>query len=137
MLVTSFPSDFPKLRLNDLDFMNCNELDLQLATNMTSLRKLTFWMCNTFCTLNKLGDLLNLEELVLRDNTFGGSIPTELGKLVNLKKLVLTNNNFVGSIPSELGCLTRISHLEILEDNSQAFDATWPPEVLALQVFNK
>lgn len=135
--VTSFPSDFPKLRLNDLHFMTCNELDLQLATNMTSLKKLTIWNCNTFCTLNKLGDLLNLEELVLRDNNFFGSIPTELGKLVHLKKLVLTNNNFVGSIPSELSRLTRISHLEIHEDNIQAFDATWPPEVLALQVFNK
>ena len=102
---------------------------------MTSLRKLTILNCNTFCTLNKLGDLLNLEKLVLIDNNFVGSIPTELGKLVNLKKLVLRNNNFFGSIPSELGRLTRISHLEILEDNIQAFDATWPPEVLALPVF--
>lgn len=78
---------------------------------------------------------MNLEKLVVKDNKFVGSIPTEIGNLVSLKKLVLKYNLLVGSIPSELGRLTRVSHLEICERNLQRFDSTWPPEVLALQVF--
>ena len=43
-----------------------------------------------------LGELVNLEELILSDNLFYGTIPTELASLTKLKVLMLNNNDLKG-----------------------------------------
>ena len=59
----------------------------------------------------ELGQLTNLEELILSRNELSGSIPAELGQLANLTLLVLSRNELSGSIPAELGQLTNLEWL--------------------------
>ena len=51
----------------------------------------------------ELGNLANLEELLLSDNNLSGEIPAELGDLSNLEQLWLSGNQLTGCIPSDLG----------------------------------
>ena len=65
----------------------------------------------------ELGNLTDLEYLVLYLNQLSGSIPSELGNLTHLTILVLANNQLTGSIPPELGNLTKLYQLHL--DNNQ------------------
>ena len=56
----------------------------------------------------KLGNLLNLKELRLENNSLKGGIPTELGYLVNLQWLWLQGNQLSGEIPGILGSLVKM-----------------------------
>ena len=49
-----------------------------------------------------LGDLANLESLILYENQLTGPIPAELGDLANLRELYLYENQLSGEIPTEL-----------------------------------
>ena len=40
-----------------------------------------------------------------------GTIPTELGNLTNLEKLILSPNSFTGTIPAELAGLSKMVYL--------------------------
>ncbi|MCY4030087.1 MAG: M12 family metallo-peptidase, partial [Acidobacteria bacterium] len=60
---------------------------------------------------DSLGDLANLEELWLLENSLTGPIPDSLGDLANLEILVLSWNGLTGPIPDSLGDL---ANLEIL-----------------------
>jgi len=64
----------------------------------------------------ELGNLSNLESLLLSSNQLTGKIPRELGNLSNLESLSLRNNQLTGEIPSELGNLTKLESLD-LDDN--------------------
>ena len=64
----------------------------------------------------ELGNLDNLQELLLSDNQLTGSVPTELGNLVRLQDLSLSHNKLTGSIPTELGNLDNLQEL-LLSDN--------------------
>ncbi len=59
----------------------------------------------------ELGNLVDLQYLYLYSNQLEGSIPSELGNLVNLQYLYLYSNQLEGSIPSELGNLVNLQHL--------------------------
>ena len=59
----------------------------------------------------ELGNLSNLEVLVLAYNQLSGSIPPELGNLSKLEVLILGGNSLSGPIPPELG---NLSKLEVL-----------------------
>ncbi|MCP5105074.1 MAG: hypothetical protein GY950_16925, partial [bacterium] len=61
----------------------------------------------------EIGNLSNLEWLILRSNQLSGSIPVELGNLSNLELLWLSNNQLSGSIPTELGNLSNLRGLEL------------------------
>ena len=61
----------------------------------------------------ELGDLANLEVLVLSFNTLSGAIPPELGELSNLWSLQLTANALSGAIPPELGGLSNLLRLDL------------------------
>jgi len=50
----------------------------------------------------EIGNLTNLERLVLYENKLTGSIPSEIGNLTNLNFLDLRNNQLTGEIPSEI-----------------------------------
>lgn len=64
----------------------------------------------------QLGDLTNLESLILHDNQLSGGIPPELGNLTNLIHLRLFNNQLSGPIPPQLGNLRSLAHL-VLKSN--------------------
>lgn len=60
-----------------------------------------------------LGDLTDLDSLILLNNQLTGSIPPELGDLTDLQWLNLSLNQLTGSIPSELGSLSALEGLFI------------------------
>jgi len=75
---------------------------------------------------SELGNLSNLEILLLNNCQFNGIIPPELGKLSNLKELNLVGNKFNGVIPSELGKLSKLTNLSL---NNNQFSGTIPQEL--------
>jgi Leucine-rich repeat (LRR) protein len=58
-----------------------------------------------------IGNLVNLNALVLEYNYLGGPLPELFGKLQNLEGLYLNNNQFSGPIPSSFGSLTTLTKL--------------------------
>jgi hypothetical protein len=60
-----------------------------------------------------LGDLSNLETLVLSSNRLSGEVPSSLGDLYSLENLDLSRNNLSGEIPATLGNLTALLTLKL------------------------
>lgn len=65
----------------------------------------------------ELGDLSELQVLILSNNQLSGVIPVELGNLSQLEFLYLDNNQLSGRIPVELGSLSQLHWLNL--DNNQ------------------
>ncbi|KAL5725079.1 hypothetical protein ACHQM5_008263 [Ranunculus cassubicifolius] len=63
-----------------------------------------------------IGNLSNLQSVLLQNNDISGPIPTEIRKLEKLQTLDLSNNMFSGGIPS-LGDLRNLTYLR-LNNNS-------------------
>ncbi|GLJ18839.1 hypothetical protein SUGI_0336500 [Cryptomeria japonica] len=63
-----------------------------------------------------LGNLINLESLVLIGCGFTGHIPHELGNLQKLTFLDLSSNNFSGPIPPSVGNLTKLRLLDLAKN---------------------
>ena len=61
----------------------------------------------------ELGNLGNLQRLLLSRNYLSGPIPTELGNLTNLTHLWASSNQLTGSIPTELGNLTSLLQMSL------------------------
>ncbi|KAL9297363.1 hypothetical protein ACSQ67_023259 [Phaseolus vulgaris] len=74
-----------------------------------------------------IGNLTNLQIVLLQNNNISGSIPSELGKLPKLQTLDLSNNFFRGEIPPSLGHLRSLQYLR-LNNNSLVGEC---PESLA------
>nr|BAD18102.1 leucine-rich repeat receptor-like kinase [Ipomoea batatas] len=64
-----------------------------------------------------IGNLTNLQSVLLQNNAISGHIPAEIGKLERLQTLDLSNNKFNGDIPSTLGDLRNLNYLR-LNNNS-------------------
>ncbi|KAM7268046.1 hypothetical protein ACFE04_010212 [Oxalis oulophora] len=64
-----------------------------------------------------IGNLTNLQIVLLQNNNITGPIPSEIGKLTNLHTLDLSNNFFTGAIPSSLGNLKILQYMR-LNNNS-------------------
>ena len=62
----------------------------------------------------ELGNLANLQELVLAENRLSGEIPAALGNLANLGWLSLERNELSGEIPEELGNLSNLKGLVLV-----------------------
>ncbi|KAG4937566.1 hypothetical protein JHK85_052485 [Glycine max] len=60
-----------------------------------------------------IGNLTNLQIVLLQNNNISGPIPSELGKLSKLQTLDLSNNFFSGGIPPSLGHLRSLQYLII------------------------
>ena len=59
----------------------------------------------------ELGNLTNLQRLLLFRNQLSGALPAELGNLTNLQELSFSENQFAGALPSWLGNLTNLQRL--------------------------
>lgn len=64
-----------------------------------------------------IGNLTNLQIILLQNNNITGSIPRELERLSKLQTLDLSNNLFTGGIPPYLGHLTNLQYMR-LNNNS-------------------
>ncbi|CAI9293028.1 unnamed protein product [Lactuca saligna] len=64
----------------------------------------------------RVGDLGNLDTLILSGCSFTGNIPSELGNLKKLSFLALNTNNLTGQIPPSLGYLSKLYWLDISEN---------------------
>ncbi|KAL5550573.1 hypothetical protein UlMin_000749 [Ulmus minor] len=64
----------------------------------------------------RIGDLKNLNILILAGCGFTGKIPDELGNLEALSFLALNSNNFTGSIPASLGKLSNLYWLDLADN---------------------
>ncbi|XP_047311496.1 protein NSP-INTERACTING KINASE 1-like [Impatiens glandulifera] len=60
-----------------------------------------------------IGNLTNLQIVLLQNNNISGTIPTELGKLSRLHTLDLSNNHFNGEIPTSLGQLRNLQYMRL------------------------
>ncbi|CAA0828839.1 RNI-like superfamily protein [Striga hermonthica] len=70
-----------------------------------------------------LGELTNLQSLVLTENGLTGELPESMGNLVNLRRLNLARNSFSGKIPETLG---RLKHLLILDIGQNSLSGLLP-----------
>ncbi|MFQ6649869.1 hypothetical protein Gotur_023034 [Gossypium turneri] len=70
-----------------------------------------------------IGNLTNLQLVLLQNNNISGYIPSELGKLPNLHTLDLSNNNFSGQIPTTLSHLEALQYLRL---NNNSLSGTIP-----------
>ncbi len=82
----------------------------------------------------ELGNLPYLEILFLSGNQLNGPIPAELGRLTNLEVLLLDDNQLSGSIPAELGQLTNLEDLALSENQ---LSGPIPNSFLQLQQLNR
>uniref|UniRef100_A0A1D1XPJ3 non-specific serine/threonine protein kinase n=1 Tax=Anthurium amnicola TaxID=1678845 RepID=A0A1D1XPJ3_9ARAE len=64
-----------------------------------------------------IGNLTNLQILLLQNNNISGPIPPEMGKLSQLRTLDLSNNFLTGEIPTSIGQLGSLEYLR-LNNNS-------------------
>ncbi|KGN52017.1 protein NSP-INTERACTING KINASE 1 isoform X2 [Cucumis sativus] len=64
-----------------------------------------------------IGNLTNLQSVLLQDNNISGTIPMELGNIPSLDTLDLSSNGFHGEIPTSLSHLKSLQYLR-LNNNS-------------------
>lgn len=60
-----------------------------------------------------IGNLTNLQIILLQNNNITGPIPAELGRLLKLQTLDLSNNLFSGSVPPSLGHLKSLQYMRL------------------------
>ncbi|MFS7957390.1 putative protein kinase RLK-Pelle-LRR-XII-1 family [Helianthus anomalus] len=65
----------------------------------------------------EVGNLKNLNEIILANNRLTGSIPSSLGSCSSLQKLNISNNFFSGSFPASLGSLRALENLDASHNN--------------------
>ena len=61
----------------------------------------------------EIGNLVNLQQLDLRNNELSGVFPIELTNFSNLSSLLLNGNQLSGEIPSEIGVLQELVSMDI------------------------
>ncbi|XP_030513192.1 protein NSP-INTERACTING KINASE 3-like isoform X2 [Rhodamnia argentea] len=70
-----------------------------------------------------IGNLTNLESVLLQNNDISGPIPASVGMLDKLQTLDLSKNMFSGDIPSSLGSLRGLNYLRL---NNNSFSGPCP-----------
>ncbi|KAG1364333.1 protein NSP-INTERACTING KINASE 1 [Cocos nucifera] len=70
-----------------------------------------------------IGNLTNLEIVLLQNNNISGPLPAEIGKLSRLRTLDLSNNYFSGEIPSSVGNLKSLQYLRL---NNNSLSGSFP-----------
>jgi len=82
---------------------------------VTQIKKLTidYHFRENNIISSKIGELVNLEELTLKEANFVGKIPKSFGNLVNLKRLDLSKNHLDGYVPKSLENLKNLEYLDL------------------------
>ncbi|MED6168861.1 Protein NSP-INTERACTING KINASE 3 [Stylosanthes scabra] len=70
-----------------------------------------------------VGNLTNLQSVLLQNNAISGQIPAAIGSLEKLQTLDLSNNDFSGEIPNSLGGLKNLNYLRL---NNNSFTGPCP-----------
>ena len=70
-----------------------------------------------------IGNLTNLEIVLLQNNNINGRIPAEIGRLTKLRTLDLSSNHFSGEIP---GSVSRLRDLQYLRLNNNTLSGAFP-----------
>lgn len=83
--------------------------EIGLLTSLTMLDLSTNYLNGPLPSL--LGDMWNLQSLVLKGNSLSSAIPTELGMLTKLTMLDVSFNQLKGEVPWEILGLTSLSYL--------------------------
>lgn len=97
------------LSLNRLN----GELPVQIG-NLTELQRLVLFQNQIYGVLpSSLGNLTQLTLLSLANNQLGGTLPANLGGMKSLQRLHLQENRLEGSIPAELGNLANLLELDL------------------------
>ncbi|KAJ7555958.1 hypothetical protein O6H91_05G062800 [Diphasiastrum complanatum] len=106
--------------LRKLFFYQCftkmlTEIPSDIWQLASSLQHLTFQMNSALVgeIPAELGNLTNLERLVLSQNSLQGSIPVEIGNLKKLQQLVLNGNELTGIIPDSFGNLDSLKVFDL------------------------
>nr|XP_011462109.1 PREDICTED: putative receptor-like protein kinase At3g47110 [Fragaria vesca subsp. vesca] len=87
------------------------------GTLPTSISNLSTGLEEIWVGVTGLGNLANLQSLVLSVNFFTGSIPADIGQLSSLVVLDLHSNQLSGRIPFSLGNLTMLIYLYLDTNN--------------------
>ncbi|XP_050228998.1 protein NSP-INTERACTING KINASE 1-like [Mercurialis annua] len=66
---------------------------------------------------SSIGNLTNLQIVLLQNNNITGQIPADIGRLKKLQTLDVSNNFFTGDVPSSLGHLKNLQYMR-LNNNS-------------------
>lgn len=77
-----------------------------------------------------IGNLSNLQSVLLQNNAIYGPIPNSVGKLEKLQTLDLSNNKFDGEIPISLGNLDNLNYLRL---NNNSLTGTIPESLSGLK----
>ena len=104
---------------SSLSILGCSDTYITgtLPTNTfgslaSTLTLLDFWKTKVTGALPvAIGELTNLQHLVLSENALTGTIPTTIGEMKNLTFLSLSQNDFIGTIPNTLGQLSKLTFL--------------------------
>ncbi|KAG7559992.1 Leucine rich repeat 4 [Arabidopsis thaliana x Arabidopsis arenosa] len=68
-----------------------------------------------------IGNLINLQKLILDQNMLSGPLPTSLGKLLDLRYLGLFSNRLSGEIPAFIGNFTMLETLDLSNNSFEGF----------------
>ncbi|CAI0405224.1 unnamed protein product [Linum tenue] len=77
-----------------------------------------------------IGNLTNLQSVLLQNNAISGPIPSTIGKLDKLQTLDLSNNSFYGEIPASLGDLKNLNYLRL---NNNSLTGSCPQSLSNIQ----
>ncbi|KAF1864026.1 hypothetical protein Lal_00031180 [Lupinus albus] len=73
-----------------------------------------------------IGNLTNLQTVLMQDNNISGPIPSEIGRLQKLQTLDLSDNFFTGQLPDSLSNMKGLHYLRI---NNNSVSGTIPPSI--------
>ncbi|CAL0315287.1 unnamed protein product [Lupinus luteus] len=73
-----------------------------------------------------IGNLTNLQTVLMQDNNISGPIPSEIGRLQKLQTLDLSDNFFTGQLPDSLSNMKGLHYLRI---NNNSLSGTIPPSI--------
>ncbi|KAM0824480.1 hypothetical protein ACQ4PT_070176 [Festuca glaucescens] len=110
------PDQWARMRLQGLSLMG-NRLSGPFPMVLTKITTLTNMSIegNEFHGLipPEIGQLAQMEKLIISTNEFTGPLPAALSLLTNLTDLVLRNCSISGSLPPYIGDMENLKHLDL------------------------
>ncbi|KAG6511699.1 hypothetical protein ZIOFF_029776 [Zingiber officinale] len=82
----------------------------------------------------RIGNLTNLQQVLLQNNNISGELPAELGLLPKLQSLDLSNNHFSGVVPDSLGHLASLRYLDLSYNNLTGSVPEFPFQIRTFNV---